>query len=66
MMFDSLRCYFCKLIVWPWQNQYLGTTTAHARCDLSAFWVAVQKHGIPDPHGQIATRKKTAYSKVME
>ena len=31
------RCSFCKKIVWPWQKQYLGSTPAHAICDLLSF-----------------------------
>ncbi len=33
----SIRCVYCKKIVWPWQKQYMGLTKAHAKCDAKSF-----------------------------
>lgn len=35
--FKKWRCYFCGKIVWFWQEQYLGLTSAHAECDRIDF-----------------------------
>ena len=43
------KCYFCKRVIWPWQMRYLGSTPAHAFCDLADFSEAVLfaiEHGL--------------------
>lgn len=60
------RCFHCKRIVWPWQNQYLGTTPAHALCDMAAFAKdANEMLGEQGAFTQIQTRGMFSYEKPI-